>query len=475
MLIGVYVTLPFLQTGGHPAVLLDVVHRRFFLFGQTFNAQDTWLVFFLLTGVGFSLVVAAAIVGRVWCGWACPQTVFLEGVFRRIERLVEGPRTTHLRRDAGPSSFDKVWRKLVKHRVFLVIAAALAHVLLAYFVSLPGVMRFVAGAPSTHAEAFTWTTAVTLALYGNFAWFREQLCLIICPYGRLQAVLPGRDTITIGYDAKRGEPRGKANDPTAGACVDCHRCVVVCPTGIDIRHGQQLDCIGCTACVDACDEVMDQLKRPRALVRFDSLRGLTAGVRRVLRPRLYLYPALLLAGVTAASIAIASHEPFEANVLRLPGSPYALIEGAGGVAAVRNTFAIHLVNKRGEARTFALRPVVAAGTPLAYTLPARTVRLASLAERRMPFVVTLARVRPAPGSRGDDRRRDGGRGGCDPARACALPRAPALSGADAIVALGAGGLAGLASSPHCAGMCGPLAGHACCARGGGAALPRALA
>ena len=118
VLIGVYVTLPFLQIGGHPAILLDVVHRRFFLFGQTFNAQDTWLVFFLLTGVGFSLVVAAAIVGRVWCGWACPQTVFLEGVFRRIERLVEGPRTTHLRRDAGPSSFDKVWRKLVKHQVF---------------------------------------------------------------------------------------------------------------------------------------------------------------------------------------------------------------------------------------------------------------------------------------------------------------------------------------------------------------------
>jgi len=389
LLIGVYVTLPFVKIGGQPAILLDIARRRFFLFGQTFNAQDTWLVFFLLTGVGFSLVVAAAIVGRVWCGWACPQTVFLDGVFRRIERWLEGPRNAHLRRDAGPTTFDKVWRKVTKHAIYLVIAVVLAHVLLAYFVSLPGVFTFVAGAPSKHVEAFTWTTAVTLVLYGNFAWFREQLCLIICPYGRLQAVLSDRDTITIGYDGKRGEPRGKASDPHAGACVDCHRCVVVCPTGIDIRHGQQLDCIGCTACIDACDEVMDQLKRPRGLVRFDSLQGLTGGVKRLLRPRLHLYAVLLLAGMTAASIAIASHEPFEANVLRMPGLPFALSEEPGGTSTVRNTFEVHLVNKQGETRTFVLVPVVAAGASMSYALTVARVTLASMAERRVPFVVTL--------------------------------------------------------------------------------------
>jgi cytochrome c oxidase accessory protein FixG len=389
LLIGVYVALPFVKIGGNPAILLDIARRRFFLFGQTFNAQDTWLVFFLLTGVGFSLVVAAAIVGRVWCGWACPQTVFLDGVFRRIERWIEGPRNTHLRRDAGPTDFDKIWRKFTKHAIYLVIAVVLAHVLLAYFVSLPGVFTFVSGAPSKHLEAFTWTTAVTLVLYGNFAWFREQLCLIICPYGRLQAVLSDRDTFTIGYDAKRGEPRGKATDPNAGACVDCHRCVVVCPTGIDIRNGQQLDCIGCTACIDACDEVMDQLKRPRGLVRFDSLQGLRGNVRRLLRPRLYLYAVLLVAGMTAASIAIASHEPFEANVLRMPGLPFALGEGPGGEATVRNTFEVHLVNKQGDARTFELRPIAPPGMPMSYALTVERVTLEAMAERRVPFVVTL--------------------------------------------------------------------------------------
>jgi len=388
LLIGIYVALPFVQIGGHPAVLLDIANRRFFLFGETFNAQDTWLVFFLLSGVGFSLIVAAAVVGRVWCGWACPQTVFLEGVFRRVERLIEGPRNTHLRRDAGPATFDRAWRKVLKHAIFLALAVVLAHVLLAYFVSLPGVFAFVKGAPSKHLEAFAWTSAITLVLYLDFAWFREQLCLIICPYGRLQAVLSDADTITIGYDAKRGEPRGKATDPNAGACVDCNRCVVVCPTGIDIRNGQQLDCIGCTACIDACDDVMDQLKRPRGLVRFDSLNGLLGKAKRVLRPRLYLYAVLLVAGITAASIAVANHEPFEANMLRLRGTPYVLDTTDAG-ATVRNLFEIHLVNKQGEPRTFTLRPIAPAGVSMDFVLPSRTVTLTALGERRIPLFVTI--------------------------------------------------------------------------------------
>lgn len=389
VLIGVYVALPFVRIHGHPALLLDIAHRQFFLFGQTFNAQDTWLVFFLLTGVGFTLVVAAAVIGRVWCGWACPQTVFLDGVFRRIERWIEGPRNTHLRRDAGPMSFDKLWRKLLKHAIFFVLAVLLSHLLLAYFVTLPGVLAFVKGPPSDHLEAFIWTTAFTVILYLDFAWFREQLCLIICPYGRLQAVLSDTDTITIGYDAKRGEPRGKASDKDAGACVDCGRCVVVCPSGIDIRNGQQLDCTGCTACVDACDEVMTQLKRPVGLVRHDSLNGLLGRAKRLLRPRLYLYAALLVAGIVAASIAVASHQPFEANMLRLRGMPYLLATSPAGVATIRNDLEIHLVNKQNEPRTFTLRPVSPAGVAMDYALRSRSITLPSLAEQRVPLFVTL--------------------------------------------------------------------------------------
>lgn len=389
LLIGIYVALPFVRIGGHPAVLLDVVHRQFFLFGQTFNAQDTWLVFFLLSGVGFALVVAAAIVGRVWCGWACPQTVFLEGVFRRVERLIEGPRNTHLHRDAGPNNFAKIWRKVLKHSIFMLLAIVLAHVLLAYFVSLPGVLTFVKGPPQDHVEAFIWTTAITLVLYFDFAWFREQLCLIICPYGRLQAVLSDTNTITIGYDAKRGEPRGKATDPNAGACVDCNRCVVVCPTGIDIRKGQQLDCIGCTACVDACDEVMDRLERPRGLVRHDSLNGLMGKAKRLLRPRLYLYAGLLVAGLIAATIGIANHEPFEAHLLRMGGSPYLLDTSTRGIARVQNVFQIHLVNKQNERRTFTLRPVSPTGVAMDYTVGGLSVTLDSLAERQLPVSVAV--------------------------------------------------------------------------------------
>lgn len=383
------VALPLVRFGGHPAMLLDVQRRQFFLFGQTFNAQDTWLVFFLLSGVGFVLIVAAAVLGRVWCGWACPQTVFLEGVFRRIERWIEGPRNAHLRRDAGPMTFAKVWRKAVKHALFFMLALALAHLVLAYFVSLPGAWTLVNGPPAQHLEAFFWTSGITLALYLDFAWFREQLCLIICPYGRLQAVLSDADTVTIGYDSKRGEPRGKVSDPHAGACVDCNRCVVVCPTGIDIRNGQQLDCIGCTACVDACDDVMVKLERPRGLVRHDSLNGLLGNATRFLRPRIFFYTFMLLAGVLAVSLALASHEPFEVNLLRFIGMPYVLDTTPQGVAIVRNGFELHIVNKQSDARTFTLRPVSPAGVAMQYVLPTRSIELDRFAERRLPLVVTL--------------------------------------------------------------------------------------
>ncbi|MCA9606186.1 MAG: cytochrome c oxidase accessory protein CcoG, partial [Myxococcales bacterium] len=256
ILIGIWAALPWIPINGHPALFLDVQHRQFFLFGNTFNAQDAWLLFFIFSGVGLSIILVTAVVGRVWCGWACPQTVFLEGMFRRIERLVEGPRNVRIRRNDGPWSFDKIWRKVVKHALFVLSALFVSHVLLSFFVSMPSLLEMVQRSPAEHPTAFAWMLAVSFVLYGNFAWFREQFCMIICPYGRLQSVLTDRDSLVVGYDEGRGEPRGKAKDPNTGDCVDCKRCVHVCPTGIDIRNGLQLDCIGCTACIDACDEVM---------------------------------------------------------------------------------------------------------------------------------------------------------------------------------------------------------------------------
>jgi cytochrome c oxidase accessory protein FixG len=351
-LIAIWALLPWIPIGGHPAVFLDVPARRFFLFGATFNSQDFWLAFFLITGVLFTLIVLTTTLGRVWCGWACPQTVFLEGLFRPIERLIEGPRNTHIARDAGDFTFDKAWRKGLKHVLFVAMGLFVAHVFLAYFVSIPSLFHMVAEGPAAHPTAFAWTTVVGLVLYGNFAFFREQLCLVICPYGRLQSVMTDDDSMVVGYDEKRGEPRGKGpkgKREGLGACVDCGRCVAVCPTNIDIRHGLQVDCIGCTQCIDACDEIMDKLGEPRGLVRYDSLRGLRHEPRRFLRPRVVLYAFLGLLGLSVAAFALHGRESFHAQLLRMPGSIYVLETTEAGEVA-RNQFDVHLVNASDETR-----------------------------------------------------------------------------------------------------------------------------
>jgi cytochrome c oxidase accessory protein FixG len=377
--------LPWWTIGGHPAVFLDFEQRSFYLFGATFNAQDTWLVFFLLSGVGFSLIVATALFGRVWCGYACPQTVFLEGVFRPIERWLEGPRNERLRRNAGPLTFDKAWRKTLKHALFLALAFAVAHVIVSYFVSIPRLYAMVMNAPAAHPEAFTWAAVLTAALYFDFVWFREQLCLIVCPYGRLQSVLTDRDTIIIGYDPERGEPRGKVGT-VKGDCVDCKRCVVVCPTGIDIRNGLQIDCIGCARCIDACDEVMTKLERPQGLIRYDSQQGFSREPKRVLRPRVYLYAALGVLGLCVASFSLAQSRPFEANLLRLRDAPPFTLDAG----RVRNAFEIHLVNKRSHASRFELRGP--RDPRLHFTIAIPTLTLPSLADQRVPVFVDFARA-----------------------------------------------------------------------------------
>lgn len=391
LLMAVYLVLPWVQVKGHPAVFLDLAARSFYLFGQTFNAQDVWLMFFLLTGVGFSLVVLTTLLGRVWCGWACPQTVYLDGIFRPIERLIGGNREARLRRAAGPWSVDRVVRGGLTHGLYLLVAFLLAHVFVSYFVSLPALYAMMRAAPAAHPEVFVFTFVATGLLYFNFAHFREQLCLVVCPYGRLQAALTDDDSMVVGYDALRGEPRGKvargaeAETEKKGDCVDCRRCVVVCPTGIDIRNGLQLDCIGCTACIDACDDVMDKLHRPRGLVRYDSLRGLEGKPRKVLRPRLALYAALGLAGLIALTLALRTSEPFEANLIRLRGAPFTLEEGA-----VRNAFTLHIVNKRNER----VRYRITAETPrgVSAVIPLAEVSLDPLGTLNAPVFLSTPRA-----------------------------------------------------------------------------------
>lgn len=360
LLIAVYAALPWIRIGGQPAVFLDLAHRRFHLFGASFNAQDTWLLFFLLAGAGIGLLTATALLGRIWCGYACPQTVFLDGVFRRIERWFDGPPSARRRRATG----RRALRSAGKHVAYIAVSALVAHIFLSYFVSLPDLFAMMAASPGDHPAAFGWAFGLTALMYGNFAWFREQTCVIVCPYGRLQSALTDADTVIIGYDTTRGEPRGKLGH-VSGDCVDCNRCVAVCPTGIDIRNGLQIECIGCAACVDACDQIMGRVGRQPGLIRYDSARGLAGEGRRLWRPRLALYALLLFALAGGAVWAAGSHQSFEANLLRAPGMPF-IKRGD----RIRNSFELHLVNKSDRPTRVTIDPVAVPDLSVRVATPA---------------------------------------------------------------------------------------------------------
>lgn len=352
-LIAFYLALPWVQINGYPAVFLDIAERRFHLFGVTLAAQDVWLLFFLITGVGFSLFFVTALLGRVWCGWACPQTVFLDHVYRRIERWIDGDATQRRLLAAAPLSFKKIVRRGLKHALYLAASAAITHLFLAYFVSIPEVWAMIRSAPTEHWGTFAFMMISTGLLYFNFAWFREQLCIVLCPYGRIQSALIDDDTLVIGYDTQRGEPRGKRGAATHGAlgdCVDCLRCVHVCPTGIDIRQGLQLECIGCTACIDACDDVMTRLQRPRGLIRYDSQSAFSGRPTRWLRPRTVLYAVLLAIGAAVAISALSTVRPANLGVTRITGTPYVVDRDF-----VRNQFFVRLVNKQNAPARFQLQ------------------------------------------------------------------------------------------------------------------------
>ncbi len=384
VLIVIYLVLPLIKIGGRPAVFLDVARRRFHLFGASFNAQDFWLMLFVFTGVALVLFIVTTLYGRVWCGYACPHTVFLEGIYRPIERLLEGPRAQRLKRNAAPMSFDKFWRKTLKHVLYVAVSLFISHFILSYFVSLPSLLDMMSGSPSDHPEAFGWMAAMSGAFYFNFGWFREQMCLAICPYGRLQSTLTDQKSLVVGYDVVRGEPRGKKKT-AEGDCVDCRRCVIVCPTGIDIRNGLQMECIGCAACIDACDAVMKKLKRPTGLVRYDSSLGLEhREAKSSSRPRLLLYAGATLVWLVATTLAFSSRTAFEANILRPPaGAPFR-VEGD----VVRNAIRVHVVNKGSDEATFTITTDT---TDPVMTIPMAEFTLQGGGNRYVPAIATGTR------------------------------------------------------------------------------------
>ncbi len=352
ILLVIYAVLPWIEINGMPAVFLDIPGREAWLFGLSFTNQDTYLLFFLLTGIGFALFVATSMWGRVWCGFACPQTVFLEGIARRLERWIEGPREVRIRRNLAAWTAGTWGRKAAKWSLFLALALAVAVLVLSYFLPRDQRLELLTADPANHTTAFAWMIGLTALLFFDFAWFREQTCVVVCPYGRLQSALIDADTIGIGYDRARGEPRGKVG-ATTGDCIDCGRCVAVCPTGIDIRNGAQMECIGCANCVDACDEMMAKVDRAPGLIRYDSQRGFEGRRRGLLRPRTVLYGLLLLVGASVLTVAATQRSTFEARLLRPRGFPYTKRDDRWS-----NLVTLHLQNKSRLPRVFSVTSVV---------------------------------------------------------------------------------------------------------------------
>jgi cytochrome c oxidase accessory protein FixG len=350
-LIVVYNVLPWIRIGGKPSILLDLPRREFTFFGTTFLPTDTLLLMLFVAGVFVTVFLITALFGRLWCGWGCPQTVYMEFVYRPIERLFDGSPGARRRGKPGATSV----RKVLKYVVFFLVSLHLAHTFLAYFVGPENLLGWTTRSPLEHPTAFLVVMAVTGLMMFDFCFFREQTCIVACPYGRFQSVMLDRNSLIISYDGQRGEPRGpmrrraktKENGDAAAAtgdCIDCTLCVTTCPTGIDIRDGLQMECIGCAQCIDACDAVMEKIGRAKGLIRYSSQASMEAGKRRLLRPRVVLYPLLLVIIAVAFVTVLATKAPADVTLLRAGGAPYVRLENGD----VSNSVRVKIVN-RGEA------------------------------------------------------------------------------------------------------------------------------
>lgn len=352
LLIVFFVALPIVPINGNPAIFLDLASRQFHLFGATFFPTDTFLLWLLAVAIGAGILLFTAVLGRVWCGWACPQTVYLEFVYRPIERFIEGGENARRKRDAGPWTFDKAWRRSLKVLIFGVISFLLAHTFVAYFAGWSNLLEWMQGDPREHWGYFVMMSVVTLGMLYNFGYFREQLCTIACPYARFQSVLLDPDSLIVSYDPNRGEPRGRGKKREGlGDCVDCMACVRTCPTGIDIRDGLQMECIACTQCIDACDSIMDRVGKPRGLIRYSSERAIEDGApTRALRPRTLVYGSVFLIMLAAFSFKVATREAYDVNIGRVVDAPY--MELPDG--RIANRLRIRVRNQTPETATFSI-------------------------------------------------------------------------------------------------------------------------
>ena len=346
----IFLVVPWIHINGRQILFLNLSQRKFEIFGLTLRAHDGPGLVFVFGTLAFALLFVTAVWGRVWCGWACPQTVFIDGVFRRIEKWIEGSHLERRKLDAAPITLAKAAKKFAKWTLFILAAAVITHSFLAYFVGAKNLLAMITSPPVENWPSFLFILVTTGLVLFDFAWFREQFCTIVCPYGRLQSVLMDEQTQVVGYDFNRGEPRkSKASTGKTGDCVNCFRCVQVCPTGIDIRRGIQMECINCTACIDACDDVMTKTKKPTGLIRYTSENELNRKPVQRLRPRAVVYGVLLLLSLIGLTAFVARQQTFDMAWLRARGAPYELVQAAGQETVV-NRFQVELTNKLDETR-----------------------------------------------------------------------------------------------------------------------------
>jgi len=355
VLLGIFYGLPWLQWDGRQAVLFDLPARKFYIFGITFFPQDFFLLTWLLVIAALSLFFFTALAGRLWCGYACPQTVWTQA-FVWMERLAEGKRAQRIKLDKQPWTFNKLWRKSLKQVLWISFSLYTGYSFVGYFSPIHGLAEGITQFSLGSWETF-WVLFYGFATYGNAGHMREQVCKYMCPYARFQSAMSDRNTLIISYDAKRGEPRGsraRGDDQLAkqgqGDCVDCTLCVQACPTGIDIRRGLQYDCIACAACIDACDTVMDKLGSPRGLVRYSTQAQLDGKATRILRPRIFIYAMLLTLLTAGFGYAVTHRMPFDVDVLRDRNALYRTTsEGL-----IENVYSIRIINKDQHPHAFQL-------------------------------------------------------------------------------------------------------------------------
>ena len=381
----VFFLIPHIRMGGKPLILLDIPRRQFTLFGTTFLPTDTLLLMLLLASIIITIFLMTALFGRVWCGWACPQTVYMEFLFRPIERLVEGGRSGSLALDKQRSHFHP--RRLLKYAIYTVLAIFLAHTFLAYFVGTEALAQWIRRSPADHPTSFLVMAGTALAIFGDFAYFREQTCLVACPYGRMQSVLLDRQSLIVAYDPTRGEPRmkGKVRPAGAGDCIDCGACVTTCPTGIDIRDGLQMECIHCTQCADACDEIMTRVGKPKGLIRYSSRELLEGHKRHLIRPRTVLYPLALALFLGAFTYALATRDAADVTVLGGQGEPFT--EQADG--RIANQLRVKIANRTRDDHDYRIEVVGATGGSV--VVPQNPLRVATGQSAETPLFVLLPR------------------------------------------------------------------------------------